>query len=291
MSTLHYLSLTTALTQVLDARGTTLSTATSFFYETSSSGLYLITNWHNVTGRNPEKPRKILTGAVPCFLRIRLHRKQQQEVGKPHFINISDIAEEDLPINSKNGDEPQWLEHPNHRFKVDVVGIPIADPVKFKEKYEINVANKWKEYLEDFEPEAMDDVFVVGYPWGLSSSRSRGDGLPIYKRGSIASDPIVDYFRLPCVLIDCRTTSGLSGSPVVASRSGIFMPDGKFSANTSIGTVSRFLGVYSGRLIGDEPTSEQGREISEIGMVWKASALQAIAEQGKSGTPLKELVG
>lgn len=290
MRTLHYLSLTTVLTQVVDARGTTLATATSFFYETSSSELYLITNWHNVTSRNPARPRQSLTGAVPCFLRIRLHRKQQQEADKPYFINISDIAEEDLPINSENGDEPLWLEHPKHRFKVDVVGIPIADSVKFKEEYEINVVNKWNAYHDDYEPEAMDDVFVVGYPWGLSSSRSRGEGLPIYKRGSIASDPIVDYSRLPCILIDCRTTSGLSGSPVIASRSGIFMPEGKFSANTTIGTVSSFLGVYSGRLIGDEPTSEQGREISEIGMVWKATALRAIAERGKSGTPLTELI-
>ena len=289
MKRLHHLSLTTAFTQVLDARGASLTTATSFFYETSSSELYLITNWHVVTDRHPQLPWQSRTDAVPCSLKIRLHKKQKQEADKPYFISTSDIAEENLPINSKNGNEPRWLEHPNHRFNVDVVGIPIADPVKFREKYEFSVANKWKEYHEDYEPEAMDDVFVVGYPLGLSSSRSRGEGLPIYKRGSIASDPIVDYLSLPCVLIDCRTTSGLSGSPVIASRSGMFHPGGKMSPNSVIGTVSSFFGVYSGRLFGVNSTAAQGREISEIGMVWKASALETIVERGQSGTPLTGL--
>lgn len=289
METLHYLSLTTAFTEVLDAQGELLAIATSFFYETSGSELFLITNWHNATGRNPSRPWKSRTGAVPCSLTIKLHRKLKQAADKPSFISIRDVAEVSVPINSENGDEPLWLEHPDHKYLVDVVGIRITDPLEFREKYEFNIANKWKAYHEDYEPEAMDDVFVVGYPWGLSSSRSGGGGLPIYKRGCIASDPIVDFGRLPCVLIDCRTTSAMSGSPVIASRSGMFHPDGKMSSNSVIGTVSRFFGVYSARLYEAESAIGPREEASEIGMVWKASALDAIAERGKSGTPLREL--
>ena len=288
MQTLHHFSLTTAVTQAFNSQGTALSTATSFFYETGSSELFLITNWHVVTGRNPPNPSKSKTGAVPCYIKVRVHRKQKKTDGKPNIV-ISDLHEVSLPINSEDGNEPRWMEHPKHRFNVDVVGIRITDQLEFRERYELNVANKWKEYHKDYEPDAMDEVFVVGYPWGLSSSAKRGGGLPVYKRGCIASDPIVDFRRLPCVLIDCRTTSAMSGSPVIASRSGIFLPNGKMSGDTVIGTVSKFLGVYSGRLVGVESTRDWGDQASEIGMVWKASALEAITERGNTGTPLKEL--
>ena len=286
MQALHYFSLATALTRVLDSQGRHLSTATSFFYEGADSQLYLITNWHVVTGRDPSRPSRSVTGAVPCEIRVRLHNKQKKVGGKSSVV-ISEVSEISLPINSKDGNDPRWLEHPEQKFGADVVCIRIAKDLEFRKKYAFNVANKWKEYHQDYEPGAMDEVFVIGYPWGLSSAAKRGGGLPVYKRGSIASDPVVDFRRLPCVLIDCRTSSAMSGSPVIASQSGIFMPDGRMSGNTVFGTVSKFLGVYSGRLIGEE--SESCPEISEIGMVWKASALEAITVRGTPGTPLREL--
>ena len=289
MQTLHHFSLTTALTQVFDSHGRLLSNATSFFYETNKSELFLITNWHVVTGRSPSNPSNSKTGAVPCSMKIRVHRKQREEADNRTFINPNDIDELSLPINSEDGNEPRWLEHPEHRFAVDVVGIRIFDQLGFKERYEYRFANKWREYHKTYEPEAMDEVFVVGYPWGLSSSARMGGGLPVYKRGCIASDPVVNFDLLPCVLIDCRTTSAMSGSPVIASRSGMFHPDGKMSSSSVLGTVSHFLGVYSGRLVGAESTSDPRTEISEIGKVWRSSALEAIAESGNPGTPLTEL--
>ena len=288
--TLHHFSLTTALTQVFNSQGRLLSTATSFFYEGSSSDLYLVTNWHVVTGRSPSSPSKSTTGAVPCHIKVRLHRKQPRIGDKPNII-VTDIDEVSLTINSASGDDPRWIEHPEHRFSADVVALPLADQLGFRDRFEFNAANKWKEFHSAYEPDAMDEVFVVGYPWGLSSSARRGSGLPVYKRGCIASDPVVDYGKLPCLLIDCRSTPAMSGSPVIASQSGILMPDRKFTANTVIGTVSNFLGVYSGRLFGTESTADECIEVSEIGLVWKASALEAIVGRGSPGTPLTELAG
>ena len=288
MKKLHHFSLTTAPIQVCDAQGKRLSTATSFFYETSDSQLFLITNWHVVTGRHPSKPSYSKTGTVPCFVKIKVHKKQEKVGGQKNIVT-SDISEVRIPINSEDGDDPKWLEHPKHKLKVDVVGINLEKLLKLRETHELNVVNKWKEYQEDYEPEAMDDVFVVGYPWGLSSTAERGGGLPVYKRGCIASDPVVDFRRLPSVLIDCRTTSAMSGSPVIASRAGIHMPDGKMSGNTVIGTVSKFLGVYSGRLLGDDSVEGYAENISEIGIVWKASVLESITQHGILGTPLRDL--
>ena len=91
------------------------------------------------------------------------------------------------------------------------------------------------------------------------------------------------------VLIDCRTSSAMSGSPVIASQTGIFMPDGKMSGNMAFGTVSAFLGVYSGRLYGRESKTGYGDEVSEIGIVWKSSVLERITQEGSPGTELRSL--
>ena len=94
---------------------------------------------------------------------------------------------------------------------------------------------------EDYEPEAMDE-FVVGYPWGYRLLEEEGSQ---YTKEVVSL--LIHFRRLPSVR---RTTSAMSGSPVIASRAGIHMPDGKMSGNTV--TVSKFLGVYSGRLLGDD---------------------------------------
>ena len=290
MKALHHFSLATAPTQIYNAQGVCLSEATSFFYETVESKLFLITNWHVVTGRNPTTPSSSKTGAVPTVLKLKVHRKQKKVNGKTVIVT-SDIGELSVPINSENGNNPLWIEHPKHKFKVDVVALRIENQSEFREKYELNVVNKWPDYHEDYDPDVMDDVHVIGYPWGLSATAGRGGGLPVYKRGCIASDPIVDFRRLPCLLIDCRTTRAMSGSPVIASHRGIFMPDGKMSGDTVIGTVSKLLGVYAGRLYSDEAIIGSEENISEIGVVWKASVLEDITKAESAGTPLRDFVG
>ena len=67
------------------------------------------------------------------------------------------------------------------------------------------------------------------------------------------------------------------------------MPDGQMSDNTVFGAVSKFLGIYSGRLIGEKSVEDSEEDISEIGIVWKASVLEAIAQNGIPGTPLRDL--
>ena len=99
------------------------------------------------------------TGAVPSEIKVRLHNKQKKVGGKNNVV-ISEVSEIGLPINSEDGNDPQWLEHPEHKFSADVVCIRIADDLKFREKYAFNVANKWKEYHQEYEPGAMDEVFV-----------------------------------------------------------------------------------------------------------------------------------
>ena len=130
-------------------------------------------------------------------------------------------------------------------------------------------------------------MFVIGYPLGLSGSSSDRDAMPIYKRGSIASEPLLDYDERPCLLIDCRTFSGMSGSPVVVAHSGIWMPDGRMTSDSAIGTVENLLGVYSDRLSVSARVVSEG--VSDIGIVGKLRTVEEVVDQGVPGTTLDEM--
>ena len=175
-----------------------------------------------------------------------------------------------------------------NRYLVDVVAIKVDDLEEVEKQCEFNVLNDYNDFETKFDASAMDDVFVIGYPWGLTGG---SEALPLYKRGSIASEPQVPYSNLPRMLIDCRTTKSMSGAPVIVSHSGIWHPDGKPSANTIHGTVTNFIGVYSGRLYSNEiPDHLAGADISEIGIVWKKEALDEVVNNGAQGVSLDEIV-
>ena len=271
-----------------------MSRATAFFYQTSRSKLYLVTNWHVVTGRKVSNPACTTTGAIPSTLGATLHRKQERVSGQRN-VHIKDLKEEHITINSEDGNEPRWFEHSVLGPKADVVCIPLDEDRGFSEKFDYNIVNKWKEFHEKYDPEVMDDAFVIGYPWGLSGSGKQG-AVPLYKKGCIASDPIINYSGTPTVLVDCRTTDGMSGSPVLASRAGLYHPDGKMSKSSIFGTVSKFIGVYSGRLYDQRPSRELNltpdleQQISEIGVVWKSEVIEDIVGMETQGSTLQDIL-
>jgi hypothetical protein len=110
-------------------------------------------------------------------------------------------------------------------------------------------------------------VSVVGFPFGIQG----GGSLAVWASGFVASEPDIDYGDLPVFLIDCRSRPGQSGSAVIAHRSGgaVTMADG--STGVFGGPVTRFLGIYSGRV----------NDQSDLGIVWKASAIREITDSIK----------
>ena len=62
------------------------------------------------------------------------------------------------------------------------------------------------------------------------------------------------------------------------------MPEGQMTDDSIIGTITSFLGVYSGRL-----TDIENEEISEIGIVWKGTVLKEITEGDVSGTTVEDM--
>ena len=82
----------------------------------------------------------------------------------------------------------------------------------------------------------------------------------------MASEPDIDFNGLPLMLIDSRTRPGQSGSALIAYRAGGTIPMEDGSTAIMSGPVQRFVGCYSGRI----------NEQSDLGLVWKATAIAAV---------------
>lgn len=235
------------------------STATAFLWR-EGDGWFLVTNWHNVTGINPDTGRPIGSFS-PTALEVTLQRQASRDGDK---VMVQPVA---VVLDLYADDRPIWWEHPS-RHLVDCVVVPLGDTLPSDV---MNKALNETDFVADYRCAVGDECFVIGYPNGLSG-RGR---TPVWKRASVATEPDLDHDRLPLLLVDTATRPGMSGSPVVVRHSGIYMPNGPMlQGNEIIGTIENFLGVYSGR-VGDDPLGVQ------LGRVWKASVLTEIlnAEQ------------
>lgn len=228
--------------------GHLLATGTGFIAP-SPKGAVLVTNLHNVTGRDPLTNQPLhSSGGIPNEVAI-VHNR----LGR-----LGEWIEKIEPL-TKN-DRRLWHLHPVLGEQADFVALLLTD-------------------LEDvqlfpYDPSApgtdiaigpADSLSVVGFPFG----KAAGGSFAIWATGFMASEASVDYNGLPMFLIDCRSRQGQSGSPVIAYRSGgmVAMSDGSSAAFS--GPAIRFLGIYSGRI-----NSE-----SDLGMVWKASAILELLEE------------
>lgn len=224
--------------------GQLLSTATAFVVQTAK-GPHLITNRHNVTGRRQDTNVPLSpTGGLPNEIVIVHNRK--------NFLGQWLYKKETLYV----GDTPRWLEHPTLGAKADFVALPLTDLADV-ELYPYDPAN-----LPAIFVGAADTVSVIGFPFGLTA----GGAFAVWATGFLASEPEVDFNDLPIQLIDCRSRQGQSGSPVIAYRSGGMVAIVGGGSATFSGPVSKFIGVYSGRINTE----------SDIGIVWKASAVQQL---------------
>ncbi len=219
-----------------------LASATAFTVRWESQP-YLITNWHVVTGRDPDSNQCLdkKNAAIPNALSVRFHAKG----------NLGAWKMVDLPLYDAEG-KHLWLQHPMGQV-IDVVAIPIV-AVRGIEVHALDLA------LADVDivPTPAMPVSVIGYPLGLVA----GESWPIWKTGHIASDPDIDYEPgRPAFLIDATTRSGMSGAPVVLRRDNYQQRNG--TQIIAGGTATKFMGVYAGRI----------HDASEIGRVWRPFVL------------------
>lgn len=219
---------------------------------------FLITNWHNVTGCNPDTNAP-MGEFTPTHFSCEFRCRQVDD-------DISGVLSHELSIFD-NEDIPIWIEHPTGR-SVDVVAIPFE--CELPDGCQLDAINE-RNFEKTWQPRVGDDGFIVGYPEGISGPNST----PIWKRGSVATEPSLNYQDQPVFLMDTVGNKGLSGSPVIGRGSGIYKKDkigGVLGPTDIIGTWENFIGIYAGRV------AEQGIG-SQLGRVWKEIVIEEILSQ------------
>ncbi|WP_434148770.1 trypsin-like peptidase domain-containing protein [Methylocaldum gracile subsp. desertum] len=226
--------------------GNTIASGSSFVVIGAAGMPFLITNRHNVTGRNQDSGELLsTTGAIPDTLVISHNSKS----GLGEFVKVKE------PLY--NGDTPRWIEHPTLGAKADVVALPVSESdgvalYPYKTRYETHL---------DIEPAQM--VSVVGFPFGMRT----GPSFAVWATGFVASEPEINHNGLPVFLIDCRTRKGQSGSPVILYRNGGGIITHENSTSV-ISPVCQLLGIYSGRINPE----------SDLGIVWKSYVIAELID-------------
>ena len=176
------ISLTTHhLHMVCTGTKSVLSSGTGFAYR-DDDRYYLVTNWHNVSGRNPMTGACLAkSGAVPDAVITMFRQKSQPANCRPETIDI---------YHDGQMLDPVWYEHPHLGHAVDVVAIPL--PRKISDTYKLFPINEI-DFDSKFKEKVADEAFVVGYPFSNTTYLQ----MPIWKKASIASEPDIDVDKLP----------------------------------------------------------------------------------------------
>lgn len=236
------------------ASGTSFGNATGFVWKRDEK-YFLLTNWHVVTGRNAatnELEAPVQPDMLKCLFNLRI-----QNFGKKEY---------QIKIRDRNN-KPLWYAHPTRQRGSDVVAIPLPisgnDPII--NTYPINTLRSEL----DLGVKIGMDVFILGYPFGASPP-----GFPVWKRGSIASEPDLTRPGTGFTLVDTASRPGMSGAPVIRRSYGFhFLPDGAVSMMA--GPQSKFIGIYSGRLHTKNPLDAQ------LGMVWPVEDIEEVVIEEK----------
>ena len=255
-------------------RGAVERTATAFLLRRNND-YFLVTALHVLTGRHWQTKRLSDSGLIP-----------EQFTAKVPYYKFTPPRQHDLiwaryelkliePTAGEYDTAAPWLVHPKFREDVDVGVIPLTDFPKevfaklqskeMAEKSSSPFAFDW-DVETKLATEVGDDVFVVGFPENIKVTAE----LPIWKRGSVATEPDISINGLPYVLVDTGTRGGMSGAPVLRR-----MPVGvaPFGGPDRILALNRpyaeLFGVYSGRYGADELTSQ-------LGIVWKREVISDI---------------
>lgn len=259
-----------------------ISTGTAFFYDSNGKN-FLITNWHNISGKN-YITKESLNGRLPTFIVAKLSTWIEPRCGD--FLVMSH------KIDIYRNHQPTWFEHPDLGSMCDVIAIPLDKP-NFIPTFMHTPSNLVSKVRIPVKP--GNSCFVIGFP----NSLSIGFGLPLWKSGYIASEPyydieinrqfskhggVIEGITLPAFFIDTLTRAGMSGSPVFASYIGNwdmkdpykpldpYEPGFHSRDDVALGeNRMEFVGCYSGR-VGKQ---EEG---AALGICWREDAIKLICD-------------
>ena len=229
-----------------------LGHGTGFVWQTGDK-YYLVSNWHVFGMRDfftGEKidPKVLSPNIFHTHFNIRIGSFEKQQCRIP----IRDEA-----------DKPLWLIHPSRRVDIAVLPLQHRPSEQIGTFFPINTLANAALRIE-----VGMEVFILGYPFKIEPPF-----YPIWKRGSIASEPQLARLTTDYMFVDTASRPGMSGSPVIRrSWSAHLLEPGRIAQSDT--PLDKFVGVYSGRIPTDHPYEAQ------IGLVWDGSFIDEIIGAG-----------
>ena len=215
-----------------DGEDSSVAHGSGFFWR-SKGEVFLISARHVFTGLHPFSDELISNkGYIPerfkVFPLVRFTPTIQSRIEHSFSTNIK----------AKNlFEDPQFKE-----LKTDIAAVKLK--LDLPEKvFCLNDTNVFEDLLSHVGFECT----VVGYPL----PNSVGLMTPVYRKGSIASEPRLAIDGKPMFLLDATTAPGFSGSPVFQIHIGpapVANEDGSLRVLASSILTTKFVGVYAGRL-------------------------------------------
>lgn len=243
--------------------GHRIATATGFFWFDAGK-IYLVSNWHAFSGRTPKSGQPIRKdGAIPDRISFVYYCSRTSQI---HQSEIKLTDEDGIPI---------WLQHSFHGQDIDVAALNITDCVGTDLIYEnfhesVPVCVNTLPAVSDAKIQIALDLYILGYPLGFQKTSI----FPVWKRASVASEPLYDLDGIPFFYVDSATREGMSGSPVIFRANWYQTQAGPWSMK---GLSTQFIGIYSGRHIGSL------EEEAHLGIVWRGETLSEIIKAQKCG--------
>ena len=272
-----------------------LGIGTGFLYRRNNQ-YYLVTAWHNLSGRHSLTLKPIHSqGGLPNNMIVDMPSVYHF----PKNDRPAMITRRSIRFEFDNGTTTSYLVHQQSWPRVDVAVFPFnpADNIQ----HETLISTGTIEFLsplsltqddgsrldiialsddpmvpkfpamfgtsDQIAHSIGDDLFLLGFPAGVMDYSVT----PIWKRATIATDPSVGWNRQKQFLVDSASRKGMSGGPAIYYNKFGHLPV-EPGSNISIGTPVRILhGVYVGR-IGDSEFEAQ------VGVIWKKQVIDEIID-------------
>lgn len=239
-----------------------------FFYlhqHEENKVLYLVTNYHVLSGRAPGVEGEPLADQIVFQFHVSAD-------------DPADVRPVRVPLFTQQR-RPVWLQSET-AAEADLVAIPV--PAHVCEGCTINCLDaSWaKGGAASLSPTAP--IHVVGFPYGYHDQKN---ALPLWQSGALASEPEVDFNGQPLMLIDLPAYPGMSGAPAFAL--GYQSQPVPGQAQPQVGMTRQFLGVYASMPVTDDgqfpeafcTTGRPGivvRDASHWGRIWRASLIEEL---------------
>lgn len=219
---------------------TIIGTATGFFFATSRK-VYFMTNNHVVGGKFAKQDyftqhgHEIPVDSLPTKLIVRAYGPKANETINIHFPLEGSV----IFFHTDN----------SNRELMDVVALPVSANVLPGLAHTMVLSSR--DILPDLLLAPSSELFIVGFPYDLA----RYNTYPIWKRGTIASDPNLRDLNGSKFWIDATTRAGMSGSPVLFRGQTYATRDAPLNMSSETNTF--LVGIYSAQSYN-----------MELGIVW-----------------------